>query len=139
MSGRVRKRTAFELHEGHDARPPPTVRMRHSDININSTGTFSVQSSSFTAPASPSKAPTLYRDDYLLHQRALDVEVDDGMGGWLGDEGGLGGIEGLEDGEDDAEGAVDPQYQLHLDENLLETRQKRTQVCRTNLHTHIFI
>lgn len=135
MSGRVRKRTAFEWHGGQDARPPPTVRMHHSDININSAGPSSVQSSSITAPASPSKTiPTLYRDDYLLHQLALDVEVDDGLGDGdqLGD--GLGG-----DDEDDAEGAVDPQYQLHREENLLGTRQKRTQVRFTNLHTCAFL
>lgn len=139
FSGRPRKRSAFEWHGSQDARPPPTVRIRHSDININFTGPSSIQSSSITAPASPSKTtPTLYRDDYLLHQIALDMEVDDGLGG-LGDEVEVGGIEGLEDGEGDAEGAVDPQYQLHLEENLRGTRQKRTQVRSVDLHTDVFI
>lgn len=129
MSGRVRKRSAFEWHTGQDT-APPSIRIRHSDININ-TGSSSVQSSSIVAPASPSRAAHVdydYRDDYLLHQMGVDMEVDDGLGG-----DGLGGGD-----EDDVEAAIDPKYQLHRDENHPEaahTRQKRAQVRCSNLYT----
>lgn len=128
MSRPSRKRTAtFDWHTLTDDQdgPPPTIRLRHADMSVNdAAGRPSMRSSFITAPASPSKTQQterVYEEDYLLHQ-GLDVLVDDGMA-----------TEGLQvKGEWDGEGelAVDPQYQRHLDENLLgPAKQKRTQVC----------
>ncbi|KAF7977149.1 hypothetical protein HWV62_4563 [Athelia sp. TMB] len=145
MSGRGRKRPAFEWLSSGDTLGPAPVRFRHSDINVNVGGLSSVQSSSTTAPASPTRVQheRVYQEDYLLHQLGLnrDVEVDYGLGDGGGADGGGadgggadgggadgggadgGGADGggadTEGQEDAAEPAVDPKYQRHLDDNLL--------------------
>lgn len=134
MSRSTRKRTAaFEWHSNDysEEGPPPTVRLRHTDISINAAGPSTMQSSYITAPASPSKAVLtnrVYAEDYLLHQMGLLAEVDDGMGGGLG--------ERLDDAEYAEEGelAIDPKYLLQRDEQG-GTKQKRTQVC-DEYHSH---
>lgn len=128
MSRPSRKRAAaFEWHTPNDDQdgPSPTIRLRHADMSINDAASrSSMQSSFITAPASPSKAAQperVYQEDYLLHQMGLDVDVDDGLGG--------GGWPDEDQGDELGELAVDPQYQRHLDENLLgAAKQKRTQV-----------
>lgn len=130
MSRPNRKRSAaFEWHTPTDEQggQPPTIRLRHTNMSINdNVGRSSMQSSFITAPASPSKAARtdrIYQEDYLLHQMGLNAEVDYAMEGLDEDEG-----HGEGDGEDEL--AVDPDYQSHLDDNLLgAAKPKRTQVC----------
>ncbi|KAF7967636.1 hypothetical protein HWV62_33617 [Athelia sp. TMB] len=127
MSGRTRKRPAFEWHPSNANRgpdgQPPTVRLRHADITIISdAGPSSVHSSIITAPASPTKAPAVdfvYRDDYLLHQMARnwDVEVDNGLAPDPPEE------RVQERVEDAFEPAMDPQYLLHIQDNVAGTEE----------------
>ncbi|KAF7977625.1 hypothetical protein HWV62_3024 [Athelia sp. TMB] len=125
MSGRSRKRPAFEWHASTTSRgpdgQPPTVRLRHADITINrNAGASSVSSSTITAPASPSKTPAadfVYQEDYLLYQMARGhVEVDNGLGPDSGDE----LPEHAEPAEEVIEPAIDPQYLLHIEDNATE-------------------
>lgn len=132
---RKRRAGAFEWYQddtntGADNLEPPTVRRKHTDISVNIAGPSSTQSSFVDAPASPVKpraSEPMYRDDYLLHQMGLEIEVvEDGLAGVFDDVEGQG-----EEIEDD----VDPQYQRHLEDNAVDggigkTRRKRTPAVR---------
>lgn len=141
---RKRRADAFEWHgdgnAGADNLAPPTVRRKHTDISIDMAGPSSTQSSYVTAPASPVKSQPserIYREDYLLHQMGLDIEIDDGLAGVYD------AIED-EDQGDELEEDVDPQYQHHLDDNAVDagmakTRRKRTPAVSVLYQAHLLL
>lgn len=127
---RRRNPQGFEWHNGDQ--PPPTARMRHTNISLDAEGPRTLNTTLLPAPVSPPPPPpathseTVYRDDYLLTQlfNQADVEMDV--------------VTGLEEGEmdgaEDEDG--DPQYQRFLEDNELGTgkpRKKRTVTVRTLL------
>lgn len=146
---RKRRADAFEWHEDANAdadnQAPPTVRRKHTDINVNMAGLSSTQSSYVTAPASPVKphpSERIYRDDYLLHQMGLEIEIEDGLAGVSGaieDENQRDNLEG-----DELEEDVDPQYQRHLEDNdadvgIVKARGKRTPAVSTLYQTRLLL
>lgn len=143
---RKRRAGTFEWHQANasaDNQERPTVRRKHTDISINMAGPSSTQNSYITAPASPVKSQLsepIYRDDYLLHQMGLEIEDEL-----------AGPFDGVEDKEveDEDEGEeleedMDPQYQRHLNDNVVDggiagIRRKRTPAVIMLYQTHLLL
>lgn len=86
--------------------PPPTVRIKHTDLNLDIAGASSSHTTYITAPASPEKrrdqcGPTSPNFNWLDGEFLPEMLGEQEQG------------HGAE--EEDEEDAVDPDYQHHID------------------------